>query len=150
MSKFQALFLILVGLVLGCSLPVQAQSGSSITMTVYRDANTSGGRDAGDGVVPGAKVSLQRVPGNEEVAEAIADEEGNVTFNDVPPGEYIMVITYAGGISITTNQFVVEPNGAAYAFAIPVLDATTIPTFAVLQVVNPANTRGPGISPFAP
>lgn len=150
MNVFRTLFLVLVGLMLACSLPAQAQSGSTVTMTVYRDANTSGSRDEGDGVVPGAKVSLQRVPGNEEVAVAEADEEGNVVFEDVPPGDYVMVITYAGGISITTNRFVVEPGGVDYAFAMPVLDSTTIPTFAVMQVVNPASTKGPDVSPFGP
>ncbi len=143
-------FLALFACWLASSFSAQAQTGSSISLNVYRDANSSGGRDADDAGVPGVKVTLKKVGGDEEEYDAEADEEGNVFFNDVPPGEYVMVITYEDGISIATNQFLVEPNGGNYVFAIPAPDSTSVPTFAVLQAMNPASTKGPDVSPFGP
>jgi len=149
MTFTRSFFFAFLGLALSLSLSAQVQA-STITISVYNDADNSGALGDGDSPAPESKVSLQRVPGNEEVAVATVDEDGNVTFEDVPPGNYRLVITSAGGVSITTNEFVVESGVESYAFAIPLSDATNPPFFAVLQVLNPASIRGAEMSPAAP
>ena len=161
-----SLFLAVVGIVTpALSQDEVAVEGNTVSGYVYEDNNIDGDynlavgprrtsdadpdSDDADDPVGQAKVTLVRLPEEDEVETVFTDSDGFFEFADVPTGDYILRIEYISGLRVTTTPFAVSPDQGGY-FEIPVVTRATAPRFTTLRVVNPANTRGPEVSPFAP
>lgn len=86
---------------------------STVTVSVYVDADGSGALDAGDIALGGAQISL--TPSEGAALTGATDADGRAVFEDVPPGSYRVEMTGAspGGAVLATAT---EPRVVAPAF----------------------------------
>lgn len=126
-----------------------AQGVGSVSGVVADQSQATSEDDPGV-PVSGAKVTLIKLPDNEEVEVILTGDDGTFNFGDVPFGEYEIHIEYPSGLSVSTASFVVNGDNTAPEFSIPVITEASAPLYSNLRVVNPASTRGPEVSTFAP
>ena len=80
----------------------------SLGKTVFLDANGNGSQDAGETVVPGVTVRLFRANADgtkgAQVATTVTDSAGDYNFNDLEPGDYIVVLAPPAGFGLTVTN----------------------------------------------
>ncbi len=135
--------------------PAPAQDAvADFTITVFADDNQNLGYDESDSLVPGATVRLIRLPDDEVVATATTGRDGAYAFQNIPFGQYQVIVTFPAGFSVASGTFVVNAASQADGLAlfIPVVDRETLPRFTNLHAINPATLSGDSseVSPFAP
>ncbi len=129
-----------------------AMAQGTIDGVVFNDADGNGVADPGELVEPGVSVSLVDAAGN-VIATVVTDANGAYSFTGVNQGTFRLRFTYptTPPLTVQTNPFPFDGTGT-YNFNAPVVSRTTDfnTTSPNLSVVNPAGTRGPGVSPFKP
>ncbi len=145
--KFHLFPLLLATSLLPFSLTGQ-DSGATVGGIVFEDVNGNTDFDAADEPVEGVLISLVHLPDERVAGQTYSGEDGRFSFGAVAPGEYHMIVKYVSGLEIATVPFQVSDDDLF--FEIPVITRATLPRFTGLYLVNPANTRGPLVSPFAP
>ncbi len=77
---------------------------SSLDVTVFIDANNNGEQGKYERLLSGTQVSvmLKAADGTlTEAAQGVTDEEGTVSFANLPKGEYVLDVTLPGGYGFT-------------------------------------------------
>lgn len=90
-----------------------ALTGSSISGTVYIDADGSDGFTAGEGYTGGTVVALSGIDAYGNVIPAqnqTTDASGNFSFTKLPPGTYSLVETQPGGV-VDSKEFAGSAGG---------------------------------------
>lgn len=101
---------------------------------VYFDANGSGAFDAGDGVVPGARVRLTTLVGGDAVLSVRTDDEGRFRVAGVPVGSYQAVLDADGlADSLTVLRFTGGPFTLRPDDSLSVEGAVGFPSLTVAQ-----------------
>ena len=126
------------------------QAEPPISGGVFNDLDGDGRMGEGEPRVKGATVSLFRVGSSEPLATVVTAADGAFAFADVPAGEYQLQVTYPSGLVVKGEVLTVESDGGPQFVVVPVMTRISAPKFTNFTVVNPANTRGDLVSPFAP
>ncbi|MDO4838244.1 MAG: SdrD B-like domain-containing protein [Clostridia bacterium] len=82
------------------------KGNSSLSVTVFIDANNNGERGKYERLLAGTVVSVMyKMPGGylSEAAQATTDDAGMVSFTDLPAGEYVLDVTLPGGYGFTKH-----------------------------------------------
>ncbi|NLT69458.1 MAG: hypothetical protein GXX91_02025 [Verrucomicrobiaceae bacterium] len=135
--------------------PASAQDAvANFSINVFADDNQNLAYDEDDTMVPGATVRLIRLPDDKVVATAITGRDGVYAFQNIPYGQYQVIVTFPSGFSVASATFAVNAATQADGLAlfVPVVDRETLPRFANLHAINPATLSGDSseVSPFAP
>ncbi len=96
---------------------VRTTQVGTVRTTVWNDLNADGVRDPGEGPLAGVTVELvdPATPGRAPLV-AVTDADGNVVWDGVPPGDYVVRIAAPGGMLLTTpapNTVTVTVDGTA-------------------------------------
>ncbi len=96
--------------------------------------------DVNQGIVPGAKVTLQtpEIAGSQAVQpvrEVVSDSEGRFRFTDLPAGKYIFTITSAGLETFVSSEITLKEGQQHEVpkIALPIASASTQVTVRVTQ-----------------
>ncbi len=82
------------------------RGNSSLSVTVFIDANNNGERGKYERMLAGTVVSVMyKMPGGylSEAAQATTDDTGTVSFTDLPAGEYVLDVTLPSSYGFTKH-----------------------------------------------
>ena len=135
----------------------RAQDGSETTVAagsnalsgvVFQDTSEDGIRDVGEIGVAGIIVDVLDPEGN-FLARVITDADGNYSFTGLAAGTYFLRFEFSLGNAVRSKG--IDIGGGAVVFSpIPVIGPDSNYSFLRLGLMNPANFKGKGVSPFAP
>lgn len=144
-------FILLAFLLAFSPLLVTAQeSEPQISGVIFDDKDGDGVQGEGESAVEGAVIALFAVGSSEPAFTVTTGPDGSFSFDGVADGAFQIQITYPSGLVVMGEAFTVEPDGAPQVFTIPATSKVSAPRFTNFSVVNPANTQGENVSPFAP
>ena len=129
---------------------IAQDSSLPVSGVVFNDEHEDMELDEEETRVSGATVSLFLVGSEEPFATVLTDAQGAFSFDGMAPGDYLLQVTFPSGLMVRGETFAIVAGGEPQFFPIPVIDRISAPRFTNYTLVNPANTRGENVSPFAP
>lgn len=112
---------------------------------------TTGGKEPVVITAPSGKEPVMTaVTGVDPVMTMITGVDGLFAFDGIAAGQYQLQVTYPSKLVARGEVFTVVAGGEPLFFPIPVIDGVSARRYMNFRLVNPANTRGDLVSPFAP